>query len=58
MPAVPIVYNYIHIGNARSSGSLDTIRRYFQYRGYRIMPQLTDVDDKLSRQSDYRRFNS
>ena len=30
----PTVYNYIHIGNARSTVSFDTIRRYFEYRGY------------------------
>ncbi len=30
----PTVYNYIHIGNARSAAAFDTIR-YFQYRRYR-----------------------
>ena len=29
----PTVYNYIHIGNARSTVAFDTIRRYFEYRG-------------------------
>ena len=29
----PTVYNYIHIGNARSVVAFDTIRRYFEYWG-------------------------
>ena len=33
----PTVYNYIHIGNARSTVSFDTIRRYFEYRGYDVL---------------------
>lgn len=32
----PTVYNYIHIGNARSSIAFDTIRRYFEYKGYQV----------------------
>ena len=32
----PTVYNYIHIGNARSVVAFDTIRRYFEYRGYEV----------------------
>ena len=32
----PTVYNYIHIGNARSSVAFDTIRRYFEYAGYQV----------------------
>ena len=28
----PTVYNYIHIGNARSTIAFDTIRRYFECR--------------------------
>ncbi len=32
----PTVYNYIHIGNARSVVAFDTIRRYFEYRGYKV----------------------
>ena len=45
----PTVYNYIHIGNARSAVAFDTIRRYFQYRGYRVnyVSNFTDVDDKI-----------
>ena len=32
----PTVYNYIHIGNARSVVAFDTIRRYFEYRGFDV----------------------
>ena len=45
----PTVYNYIHIGNARSSIAFDTIRRYFEYKGYKVkyVSNFTDVDDKM-----------
>lgn len=45
----PTVYNYIHIGNARSAIAFDTIRRYFEYSGYHVyyVSNFTDVDDKL-----------
>ncbi|WHY00849.1 cysteine--tRNA ligase [Neobacillus sp. DY30] len=47
----PTVYNYIHIGNARPAIVFDTVRRYFEYRGYNIqyVSNFTDVDDKLIR---------
>lgn len=45
----PTVYNYIHIGNARSAIAFDTIRRYLEYRGYKVtyVSNFTDVDDKI-----------
>ncbi|WP_179395848.1 cysteine--tRNA ligase [Lacticaseibacillus absianus] len=45
----PTVYNYIHIGNARSAIAFDTIRRYLEYRGYNVdyVSNFTDVDDKI-----------
>jgi len=45
----PTVYNYIHIGNARSAVSFDTVRRYFEYRDYEVnyVSNFTDVDDKI-----------
>lgn len=45
----PTVYNYIHIGNARPAIVFDTVRRYFEYRGYDVqyVSNFTDVDDKL-----------
>lgn len=45
----PTVYNYIHIGNARSTIVFDTVRRYLEYKGYEVkyVANFTDVDDKL-----------
>src|SRR5699024_3668839 len=45
----PTVYNYIHIGNARIAVAFDTVRRYFEYRGYHVdyVSNFTDVDDKI-----------
>jgi cysteinyl-tRNA synthetase len=45
----PTVYNYIHIGNARPAIVFDTVRRYLEYRGYKVqfVSNFTDVDDKL-----------
>lgn len=45
----PTVYNYIHIGNARSAIAFDTIRRYLEYCGYKVtyVSNFTDVDDKI-----------
>ncbi|WP_066390054.1 cysteine--tRNA ligase [Neobacillus mesonae] len=47
----PTVYNYIHIGNARPAIVFDTVRRYFEFRGYDVqyVSNFTDVDDKLIR---------
>ncbi|MFL2104882.1 cysteine--tRNA ligase [Desemzia sp. FAM 23991] len=47
----PTVYNYIHIGNARSTVAFDTVRRYLEYRGYDVnfVSNFTDVDDKIIR---------
>lgn len=45
----PTVYNYIHIGNARSTVAFDVVRRYLEYRGYDVnyVSNFTDVDDKI-----------
>ena len=45
----PTVYNYIHIGNARPMIVFDTVRRYFEYKGYNVnyVSNFTDVDDKI-----------
>ena len=45
----PTVYNYIHIGNARPAIVFDTVRRYFEYKGYDVnyVLNFTDVDDKI-----------
>ena len=45
----PTVYNLIHIGNARPMIFFDTVRRYFEYKGYKVnfVSNFTDVDDKI-----------
>ncbi len=45
----PTVYNYIHIGNARTFISFDVIRRYLEWRGFKVtfVQNVTDVDDKI-----------
>jgi cysteinyl-tRNA synthetase len=45
----PTVYNYFHIGNARPFIVFDTLRRYLEYKGYKVtfVQNFTDVDDKL-----------
>ncbi|MDU1912084.1 cysteine--tRNA ligase [Fusobacterium sp.] len=50
----PTVYNYIHIGNARPAIFFDTVRRYFEYRGYKVkyVQNFTDVDDKMIRRAN------
>ena len=42
------VYDYCHIGHARSAMVFDVMRNYFQSKGYEVLfvKNLTDVDDK------------
>ena len=49
----PTVYNYIHIGNARPAIVFDTLRRYLEYRGNKVLyvSNVTDIDDKLIRRA-------
>ena len=50
----PTVYNYIHIGNARPIIFFDTVRRYFEYKGYDVkyVSNFTDVDDKIIKKAN------
>lgn len=45
----PTVYDYIHMGNARTALVTDIIRRYLAYQGYnvKLAQNLTDIDDKI-----------
>lgn len=45
----PTVYNYFHIGNARPFIIFDILRRYFEYRGNKVIfvQNFTDLDDKI-----------
>ncbi|MBQ5484383.1 MAG: cysteine--tRNA ligase, partial [Lachnospiraceae bacterium] len=50
----PTVYDYIHIGNARPMIMFDTVRRYFEYKGYEVnyVSNFTDVDDKIIKKAN------
>ncbi len=50
----PTVYNYFHIGNARPFIIFDTLRRYFEYRGYEVsfVQNFTDIDDKMIKRAN------
>src|SRR5690625_1219504 len=52
----PTVYNYIHIGNARPAIVFDTVRRYFEYKGYDVnyVLNFTDIDDKIIAEANER----
>ncbi|MEE0515136.1 MAG: class I tRNA ligase family protein, partial [Emergencia sp.] len=45
----PTVYNFFHIGNARPFVVFDTLRKYMEYRGFKVkfVQNFTDVDDKI-----------
>jgi len=49
----PTVYDYFHIGNARTFIMADIIRKYLEYKGYTIkyVMNLTDIDDKIIKKS-------
>ncbi len=50
----PTVYNYFHIGNARPFIVFDTLRRYLEYRGYKVtfVQNFTDIDDKMIKEAN------
>jgi len=50
----PTVYNYFHIGNARPFIIFDTVRRYLEYRGYKVnfVQNFTDIDDKMIKRAN------
>ncbi|MFZ2864792.1 MAG: class I tRNA ligase family protein, partial [Ignavibacteriaceae bacterium] len=56
----PTVYDYFHIGNARSFVMADIVRRYLEYKGYNVkfVMNLTDVDDKIIKKSNEERRNA
>jgi cysteinyl-tRNA synthetase len=50
----PTVYDYFHIGNARSWVSADIVRKYLEYKGYKVTfaMNITDVDDKIIKKAN------
>jgi len=49
----PTVYDRIHIGNARPFIVFDALRRYLEFRGYKVIyvQNVTDIDDKIIRRA-------
>jgi len=49
----PTVWDYAHIGNFRTYVFQDVLRRYLEFRGYKVtqVTNITDVDDRTIRQS-------
>jgi cysteinyl-tRNA synthetase len=50
----PTVYNFFHIGNARTFIVFDAVRRYLEYRGFnvRFIQNFTDIDDKMIKKAN------
>lgn len=50
----PTVYDYFHIGNARPFIIFDTMRRYLEYLGYKVIfvQNFTDIDDKMIKRAN------
>ena len=50
----PTVYDYFHIGNARPFIIFDVLRRYLEFRGYKVtfVQNFTDIDDKMIRRAN------
>jgi cysteinyl-tRNA synthetase len=55
----PTVYDFFHIGNARSFIMIDIIRRYLEYKGYKVTfaMNLTDVDDKIIKKANQQKID-
>ena len=49
----PTVYDFIHVGNARAFVIADVVRRYLEYKGYKVtlVSNITDIDDKMIKRS-------
>ncbi|RXM56986.1 cysteine--tRNA ligase [Clostridium tetani] len=50
----PTVYNFFHIGNGRTFIVFDTVRRYLEYKGYKVkfVQNFTDIDDKMIKRAN------
>ena len=54
------VYDYCHVGHARSAVAFDIIYRYLEYKGYDVtfVKNFTDVDDKIIKRANERNTSS
>jgi len=45
----PTVYDYLHIGNARTNAFFDTLARFLRSENYKLfyLQNITDIDDKI-----------
>ncbi|HHI00797.1 MAG TPA: cysteine--tRNA ligase, partial [Thermococcus litoralis] len=50
----PTVYDYTHLGHARTYIAFDVIRRYLEHKGYTVLMVMnfTDIDDKIIRRAN------
>ncbi len=50
----PTVYDYTHLGHARTYVAFDVIRRYLEHKGYMVLMVMnfTDIDDKIIRRAN------
>lgn len=56
----PTVYDYFHIGNGRTFVMADIIRRYLEYKNFRVnfVMNVTDVDDKIIKKANEEKIES
>lgn len=56
----PTVYDYFHVGNARTFIMADIIRRYLEFKGYNVkyVMNLTDIDDKIIKKSNEEKISA
>jgi len=49
----PTVYDYFHIGNSRTFIMSDIVRRYLEYKGFKVKfaMNLTDIEDRIIKKS-------
>ena len=49
----PTVYDYVHIGNARTFVFFDVVAKYLKHRGYDVeyIQNITDIDNKIIEQA-------
>src|SRR5579862_6287657 len=50
----PTVYDSLHLGHARACITPDVVRRYLEYKGYRVkfVSNFTDIDDKIIKRAN------